>query len=306
MARCNGRTVRGSRGETKRIMARPLRALVLGAGGYAAMSWEVGVLAGMADAGIDPRTADLFVGTSAGAIVAALITSGVSLDELWRQQLAIPGETKSSAPKFDFNQWRENFGRARGGGGTPTEILRRIGSLALAAPAGTPSDRPSIASLLPKHIWPEQRLLAVAVDVRTGERRVFDRTSGIDFVDAVTASGAVPGIVTPVTYNGHGYMDGGFYSTANADLALGCESVLILTLRARVPPLSVTPLEAAVEKLRASHARVQVVLPDEATEAAFASVGGNLLNPLVSEPGARAGREQGRRVVKERSFLFSP
>jgi NTE family protein len=114
----------------------------------------------------------------------------------------------------------------------------------------------------------------------------------------------VPGIVPPVTYNGHAYMDGGFYSTANADLALGCESVLILTLRARVPPLSVTSLEGAVEQLRASHARVEVVHPDEATEAAFASVGGNLLDPLVSEPAARAGRVQGRRAVNESPSHF--
>lgn len=285
-------------------MPRPPRALVLGAGGYAAMSWEVGFLAGMADGGIDPHDADLFVGTSAGAIVAAQLTSGVSLDELFRRQLASPGKTASSAPQVDFRRWRDDLGRAKSGAGTPTEVLRRIGSLALSVPAGIPSDRSEIASLLPRHIWPEQRLLAVVVDVGTGERCVFDRTSGIDLVDAVTASGAVAGILPPVAFNGHGYMDGAFYSTANADVAVGCDSVLILTLPARVPPLSVVSLEDTVEKLRARHARVEIVFPDEATEAAFASVGGNLLDPSVSEPGARAGREQGRRVVKERSSDF--
>jgi NTE family protein len=268
------------------------------------MAWEVGLLTGMFDAGIDPRDADMFVGTSAGAIVAAQITSGLSLDELFRRQVAGPRELAPSAPVVDFKRWREDLGRAKSGGGTPTEILRRIGSLALAVPAGSPSDRPEVESLLPKHVWPEHRLLTVAVDVQTGERCVFDRTSGIDFVDAVTASGAVAGISPPVTFKGHGYMDDAFYSTANADLALGCDSVLILSLRARVPPLSLMSLEAAVEKLRASHARVEVVYPDEATEAAFASVGGNLLDPSVSEPGARAGREQGRRVVNKCSSLF--
>jgi NTE family protein len=268
------------------------------------MSWQVGFLAGMADAGIDPRDADLFVGTSAGAIVAAQITSGLSLDELFRRQVAAPREVAPSAPAVDFKRWREDLGRAKSGGGTPTEILQRIGSLALAVPAGTPSDRPEVESLLPRHVWPEQRLLTVAVDVRTGERCVFDRTSGIDFVDAVTASGVVAGISPPVTFKGHGYMDGAFYSTANADLAIGCDSVLILSLPARAPPLSVIPLEPAVEKLRAGHLRVEVVYPDERTEAAFASVGGNLLDPAVSEPAARAGREQGRRVVSERSPLF--
>jgi NTE family protein len=281
-------------------MPGPLRALVLGAGGYAAISWEVGFLAGMADAGIDPRDADLFVGTSAGAIVAAQITSGISLDDLFRRQLAAPRRTASSAPQVDFKRWREDLGRAKSAGGTPTEVLRRIGALALAVPAGTPSDRPEVESLLPKHVWPEQRLLAVAVDVRTGERCVFDRNSGIDFVDAVTASGVVAGISQPVTFKDHAYMDGGFYSLTNADLALGSDRVLVISLPARVPPLSMVSLEAEVEQLRASHTPVEIVHPDDATRAAFASVGGNLLDPSVSQPAARAGREQGRRVVSER------
>jgi NTE family protein len=283
---------------------KPRRALVLGAGGYAALSWETGFLTGMTDCGIDPRDADLFVGTSAGAIVAAQITGGVSLEELFRRQLAARGEAESSAPEVDFNRWREDLRRARSDPGTPAEILRRIGTLALSVPPGAPSDRPAVASLLPRHTWPDQRLLAVSVDARTGERCAFDRKSGIDFVDAVTASGVAAGISQPVTFNGHAYMDGAFYSTANADLAVGCDSVLILTLRARTPPLSVVSLEATLERLRAGHARVEVVHPDEATEAVFASVGGNLLDPAVRAPAVRAGREQGRRAVKERSSRF--
>ena len=280
-------------------MTRPRRALVLGAGGYAAISWEVGILSGMAEAGVDPRKADLFVGTSAGAIVAAQVTSGVSLEELFRRQLAPREETDSSAPVVDFRRWREELGRARSGGGSPNDVLRRIGALALAVPAEIPSDRPEVASLLPRHLWPEQRVLTVAVNVRTGERRVFDRASGIDLVDAVTASGVVAGLAEPVTFEGQAYMDGGFYSLTNADLALGCDRVLVISLPARVPPLSVISLEAELEQLRASHAHVEVVHPDEATQAAFASVGGNLLDPSVCKPGVLAGREQGRRLTNE-------
>jgi NTE family protein len=47
------------------------RALVLGAGGNAAIAWEVGVLAGLLDVGIDVRTADVVIGTSAGSVVGA-------------------------------------------------------------------------------------------------------------------------------------------------------------------------------------------------------------------------------------------
>jgi NTE family protein len=199
----------------------------------------------------------------------------------------------------DFRRWREELGRARSSGGSPNEVLRRIGALALSVPAETPSDRPEVASLLPRQVWPEQQLLTVAVDVRMGERRVFDRASGIDLVDAVTASGVVAGLSQPVTFNGHAYMDGGFYSLTNADLAVGCDRVLVISLPAGVPPLSVVPLEAELEQLRASHARVEVVHPNEASQAAFASVGGNLLDPAVCNPGVRAGREQGRRITSE-------
>ena len=54
------------------------RALVLGAGRHAANAWELGMVTGLADAGIDVRNADLFVGTSAGSRVAVQIASGPS------------------------------------------------------------------------------------------------------------------------------------------------------------------------------------------------------------------------------------
>jgi NTE family protein len=56
------------------------RALVLGGGGVTGVAWEIGLLAGLAEAGVDLRDADLVVGTSAGASVAAQITSGTGLE----------------------------------------------------------------------------------------------------------------------------------------------------------------------------------------------------------------------------------
>ena len=47
------------------------RALVLGGGGSAGNAWEIGVLAGLFDAGLDVTDADLTIGTSPGATVAA-------------------------------------------------------------------------------------------------------------------------------------------------------------------------------------------------------------------------------------------
>jgi NTE family protein len=79
------------------------RAVVLGAGGTAAIAWEIGVLAGLAEAGIDVQTADLFVGTSAGSVVAAQITSGRSLEELFQYQVDPLLQVQELAPPLDFH-----------------------------------------------------------------------------------------------------------------------------------------------------------------------------------------------------------
>ena len=65
------------------------RALVLGGGGAVGVAWEVGVLAGLASAGFDltgrhapgSNTPDLILGTSAGSIVGAMLTTH-SIDRL--------------------------------------------------------------------------------------------------------------------------------------------------------------------------------------------------------------------------------
>jgi NTE family protein len=273
-------------------------ALVLGAGGHAASAWEIGVLVGMADAGVDVRNADVIVGTSAGSLVGVQITSDLTLEELFQRQVDPHLQTKELPPPVDFTRWRADFMRAKEGPGDAIAALKRFGALALQTPAGAQAARRNmIAARLPSHTWPERHLRVVAVDVESGERRAFDRSSGVDLIDAVTASGALPGLWPAVALGGRLYMDGGVYSIDNADLAAGCDRVLILTLPARVPPLCVVSLDVAVDMLRRSGARVDVVHPDEASQAAFASVGGNLLDPSVREAAARAGREQGRRVA---------
>jgi NTE family protein len=287
---------RADRGSRKDDMTR--RALVLGAGGHAAIAWEIGLITGLADAGIDVRDADLFVGTSAGSIVAAQLTSGVASEQVFQRQIDPRLQVDELVPPVDFAQWRDDLMRAKEGAHSATEFLRRIGSLAAAAPTAPQFERRRIiASRLQVRTWPEQRVLVVAVDADSGERCVFERTSDIQFIDAVAASCAVAGIWPAIQVGGRRYIDGGFYSIDNADLAVGADRVLILTLPARVPPLCVASLDAALETLREHDACVHVVHPDEPSQAAFASVGGNLLDPSVREKAAYAGRNQGRTVA---------
>jgi NTE family protein len=206
----------------------------------------------------------------------------------------------------DWVALREDIARAKQAGGGKTEILRRIGSLALAAASGTstPSRREIVAAQLPVTTWPEKRVLIATVNADTGERRAFSRDSGIDLVDAVIASTASFG-APPVLFQGEHYIDGGFYCTDNADLATGFDRVMILALKRppEIPSMSVATLEETVETLRDNGAEVEVIQPDETTLAALAAAGG-FLNPAISAPAARAGRLQGRRIISERILSF--
>ena len=281
----------------------PKRGLVLGAGGNAASAWETGLIAGMADAGVDIRDADVLVGTSAGARVAVQLASGSPLDHSFARQ--VDPRSSEVPPDLDWRQWRSDLEKAKRGGDRPAETLQRIGAFALAARIADDSDRRNfVAAELPLQSWPDQRVLIVSVEAETGERHIFDRTSEIGLTDAVTASGPVAGVWPAVGFRGRHYIDGGFYSAENADLAAGCDRVLILALRPGARPLSVVPLDAAVATLEREGSRVEVVHLDDATQAIFAAAGGNVLDPSIRQPTAHAARDQGRRIADNVATLW--
>src|SRR5512141_2917556 len=70
-----------------------MRALVLGGGGVTGIGWEFGVLAGLADRGLElsrGSPADVVIGTSAGSVVGAQVASGADLEEAFARQLLPP------------------------------------------------------------------------------------------------------------------------------------------------------------------------------------------------------------------------
>lgn len=277
------------------------RALVLAGGGFAASAWEIGLISGIAAAGVDLRTSDLFVGTSSGARVALHLASGTDPEDLFHQQLGPMPRTAGSHPIVDWRTIRAEWARAKDAGGGLAAILQRVGTLALGIAGTKEGDRrQEVAAQLPSQTWPTKRLLVVAVNAETGERRVFDSSCGVDLVDAVVATTAFFGWA-PARINGQPYIDGGFYSTDNADLASGFDQVVVLTLRPLVPSSCLVSLDEAVDILRAAGTQVKVIHPDEKCLAAFASVS-STMNPEVRGPAAKAGRAQGQRLVEERSL----
>jgi NTE family protein len=254
------------------------------------VAWETGFLAGLAEAGVDLTSADLVVGTSAGSVVGAQILSGVTLEELYAKQLAdATGEIAArmsvgaTARFVMYALWpgEAQRGRAR---------LGHAASRAHTVPETVRRD--VIAGRLPSPDWPARALKITAVDAWTGEARTFDRESGVTLLDAVAASCAVPLVWPPITIGGRRYIDGGVRSVANADLAAGCDRVVVLA------PVTVAlrPSGRISRQLASLGADVRsvVVSPDAQARRA---IGSNSLDPSRRAASARAGREQAASVA---------
>lgn len=272
------------------------RALVLGGGGVAGIAWETGILAGIADE--SPATAkalvdsDVLVGTSAGSAVAAQLSSGLGLDALFERQTA-PSSAELT-PGADIGDITDLFIAAVTQPGSKAEKLQRIGAVAVSTrTVAEPVRREVIAARLPSHDWSERELRISAIDVATGQLVVFDRRSGIDLVDAVAASCAVPGVWPPVTIGGRRYMDGGVGSSVNIALATGCDVAVVLVPQGESAP---SPFGAAGDEIAAFDGAAFAVFADDDSLAAF---GKNPLAPQCRIPSASAGRRQGSRVAAE-------
>jgi NTE family protein len=268
------------------------RALVLGGGGLSGVAWETGVLAGLAAGGADVTAADYVLGTSAGATVAAQLGSGLSLTELFERQTVPELQSAELSPDIGrVIELMESWEKLPLEYPDPVELRREVGQRALTVETVPEAERRAvIAGRLPQHSWPSRKLAVVAVEASTGDVRVFDKDSGADLVDAVTASCAIPGIWPPVTIGTGRYIDGGTRSAVNADLAAGYRRVLILA------PMADPALDGQVAGLVAAgeEVQVQVITPDDESTAAF---GLNPLDPAVRAPAAQAGYTQGQRAA---------
>ena len=293
----------------RRVPAAGERALVFGGGGSAGNAWEIGVIAGLVDAGLDVTQADLIIGTSAGSTAAAQITSATQPSELLAGILAAApqprtgpaGSDRGRAPNVPAADHMDRTSRIIAAAEDAADMRRRMGAAALEMDAGPDSSgqtqrRATVAARLPSQHWPQRPMLIVAVDARTGEPVVFDRHSGVDLADAVTASCAGPG--APAHSIGDSrYIDGGYRSNENADLAAGYGRVLVLSPlggRSRAPLDWGIHLAAQASELRARGSRVETIFPDSDSRDAF---GVNLMDPSTRPPAARAGYNQGRALA---------
>ena len=264
-------------------------ALVLGAGGVTGIAWELGILKGLADEGVDLSAADLVVGTSAGSVVGAQITSGHSLEELYATQLE-PADSEIGAELSRLTMLRLVPPMLIPG--SQQQKLARVGKMALRAhPPGGSKRIEVIRSRIGVEKWPDRDLRVTAVEAESGEFVVFDRDSGVDILHAVAASCTVPLVWPVVTIDGLHYVDGGMRSTSNADLARGAESVVVIAPM----PQAFSKATSIKAQLAATGARRKAVVTPDAE--ALAEIGKNVLDPGKRADAARTGLRQAAEVA---------
>ena len=209
---------------------------MLGAGGVVGVSYIVGALGALHDvAGFDASQADLIVGTSAGALVGALLRSGMPSSDLYALAHSDDDPARDAfAPAFSGP-----IDLARRGVGSACTMARAFG---IAAHVGAPDflrrafpsgfftlrDVLDDLSALLDRPWPDRPLYLCACDLETRRRVVFGTPSApsVPLPVAVQAACAIPGFYENVTIDGHDYVDGGVVSSSNLDLAAGYDLVI--------------------------------------------------------------------------------
>jgi NTE family protein len=299
------------------------RALVLGGGGPVGIAWEAGLIAGLAEGGVDLAEADFIMGTSAGSFVGSQLAMGRKAGDMAGAILA-EAERQRSAAQIATPPGRENganggerpaapnllplmrmMQEAAAGTRDPTEVRQEIGAFALGART---VDEATFIKSFGRQLsgdqaegWPEKAYACTAVDAESGAFVVWDNDSKVGLARAVASSCSVPGVYPPISINGRRYIDGGMRSGTNADIAKGHDLVVLVALRtggadAAQAERQKAVLDREIKALTDDGAKVELLTPDATSQAAF---GANLMDSRVRPAAAKAGLEQGRALAAQ-------
>ncbi|HXH03410.1 MAG TPA: patatin-like phospholipase family protein, partial [Candidatus Competibacteraceae bacterium] len=236
--------------------------LALAGGGPLGMIYEIGTLRALGDAleGLDFNELTVYVGVSAGAVIAAALANRVSVAQMERILVYNDSAEHPLNPEIFMipafaEYWRRArrlpllLGQALGRyladpfGQGALEALTHLGQ---ALPTGLFNNE-AIHQFLAEVFARDgrsndfralrQRLYVVAVELDSG-RSVKFGAPGYDHVPiskAVQASTALPGLYPPVEIDGRHYVDGALQRTLHASVALDRGVDLMLCLNPIVP-----------------------------------------------------------------------
>lgn len=251
-------------------MSSPKRALVLGCGAVAGAAWSIPVLQQLEqELNWDVRDADLLIGTSVGAVLAALIGAGVSTERMMAAQ-------RGEATDCEWNHETDS-----GGAFPPLPSLSFPGlkllKLGMRGQVSTltaltgllPTGRTDMSgfrrlinNVVPNGDWvPHQATWLMAVDAQSGKRFALGRDDApkVSLEDAVCASYAVPGCCPPVEIGNHTFVDGGVASPTSADFAQDAdieEAIVLAPFASSHPDKPRSPLTRLERHVRKTMTRI--------------------------------------------------
>jgi NTE family protein len=276
------------------------------------IAWLVGMLQGLADEGLvlvgngeSDDQPDAIVGTSAGSIVGALMTTH-SLDDMEELSLSADSAAISmeTVPLLDLGAMIECFDVWQKLPDTTPATLAKVGAYALAT--NTISEDRWVASMTDVigSDWPSDRFRCTAVNAETGDFVAWGAESGVGIDRALASSCSVPCIFPSVTINGSRYTDGGVRSGTSIDLLDGFDRVLTLAPIGSWDADSLDAPAALAAKnegaqVEASGGKVITVFTDDATNQATLLTPLGRMDPDVRAAALSNGRRQGRELAPQ-------
>jgi NTE family protein len=283
---------------TSQRIGAPTRAVVLGGGGTVGVAWQIGLLAGLREAGIDLAGAPATVGTSAGALVGGLLSSGRDVTDALAvlaavgQKVGVDGLTAGSESFL-------NAARQAALAADPQQALRAIGTAAQQATTTlTEDDYLGLLDTLNDAAWPAG-FRCTAINTDTGELVVWDEQSGVPLLHAVAASCVIPMLFPTVTIDGARYMDGGILNHLNATVAPPSDVLVIVSCLPIESPGGTVDSNRSASTIRADAevARLRETIRLVAVEPDFSDLEApvKMLDPQITGQAFHIGKRQAER-----------
>jgi NTE family protein len=252
-------TLRRSRGAPL-APSRPRLALALSGGGVIGGMYQVGALTALEERlnGAVPGF-DIYVGCSAGSVVASLLANGIEASEIYRvldhdlpdplnfRRAAIfsSDSFRHAAGRFGQIAWALSKRAFPGLRGCIPDMLARAehelpaGLFSLAVLERFLREAYQARRLTNSFAELPRTLLIPAVDLDRAERVVFGQGElrDVPISQAIAASSAIPGFFEPYTINGRDYVDGAVGFSGHADLAAEAAADVVLIVHPLVPRL---------------------------------------------------------------------